>query len=123
MLDQLSALRSGVDHDPVTFGGNPLLLRQLFGDLYHVTKYLSLLFGDIVERGNMLSGDDQDMHWRHRADITEGNNLIVFINSFAGDYPGDDLTKNTIHRATLLFSGFKPDDEHSHCTSFCVEGK
>jgi hypothetical protein len=58
MLNQLPTLRTGVNHNPVTFRGNSLLFRQLFGDLNHMRYQRSLLIGDIVKSGDVLPGDN-----------------------------------------------------------------
>ncbi|MNG23103.1 hypothetical protein D3C84_1076670 [compost metagenome] len=45
----------------------------------------------------MPLGDHQKMHWRLRADIVEGQHLIVLVNLARGNFPGDDLAEQTVH--------------------------
>jgi len=56
VLHHLSALWSAVNQHAVAFGGNPQLLRQLFRDLHHMPDQHSFMFGDIVERNDVLRG-------------------------------------------------------------------
>jgi len=49
-----------------------------------------VIFVQIVKRGDVFFRDDQEMYRRLRADIMEGNELIIFIELAGGNRTGDD---------------------------------
>ena len=53
-------------------------------------------FFNIVERGDYLLGDDQNMHRRLRPDVVDRDILIVFVGDLRGDLPGDDFLKKCL---------------------------
>ena len=58
------------------------------------------MFGDIVERNDVLPGNNQQVYRRHWIDIAESNHPVVCINYITGYLPCNNFTKNTIHLVT-----------------------
>jgi hypothetical protein len=44
----------------------------------------------------MLLGDQEKMHRRLGGDVMKGQHFPVLVDLPAGDFPGNDLTKNTV---------------------------
>ena len=92
VVDGLSALLVAVHHHAETFLA-ALLPGQALGDEEHVSGQQPVFFAQVGEGGNVLLGDDQEMHRRLRADVVEGDDLIVFVELARRDLPGGDLAK------------------------------
>ena len=65
---------------------------------------ISCVFGVyLTDRGNVLFGDNQNMHGRLRSDVAESENILCLINLVGGDVPCDYFTeKAIIHFRYLL---------------------
>ena len=48
---------------------------------------------NIIGRGKMKLGNDQNVHGRHRRDIAERINRFIFIDLGRGNFPCNDFTE------------------------------
>jgi len=96
----LSAMLSGVDHDPkAPFGvGCGTLLK---GQLWHQGRdapqkryVLWVLQIGLGHGRNVRFGDDQEMDRRPRVDVVKGQDILVFVDFFTGDGAFNDFAKN-----------------------------
>ena len=97
VVDRLAAQVVAVHDDPeavlaALFFGQPLRREKDVSG-----KRLVILLAEIVERGDVLLRDHQEVHGRLGRNIVEGDDLIVFINLVCGDVSRHDLAEQTIH--------------------------
>ena len=64
-----------------------LLHGQALGGVEDVPGQGPVIFGELVEAGDVALGDDQEMHRRLRADVMEGQHLVVLVQRAAGISP------------------------------------
>lgn len=74
-----------------------LLIGQALGGKEDVPGQELVVFAQLIEGTDVFFRDHQKMHRRLRADIVEGDDLIIFIQLARGDVSGDDLAEQTIH--------------------------
>jgi hypothetical protein len=53
-------------------------------------------------------GDDEDMHWRERVQVLNGNGLLILIKDVSGEFMSNNLTKWAIFHS-LLVASLLPD--------------
>ena len=100
VVNGLAALFVAVEHGTVTCLATQLLCQFLRG-VDHMANDGAILFGDVVQRGDMLLRDHQKVHWGLRVDIVKGEDLIIFVYLLGRNLAVDDLAEQTI-RAVLL---------------------
>ncbi len=107
MFDFLTAVPTGPDQ-----GLKPRVLQfQNFRDL----TYASDNFGHkllvnwlkIHQAGNVLFGNQQNMHRRHGVNVFKRHQGFTLPNNFAGNFFLGDFAKNTNHKKIYFTSGFK----------------
>lgn len=96
VFDGLAAVVSGVDHGAITLGealgsgdfsGGPMQMAE---------KLVMFLFG-LGNGGDVLAGNDEDMHRRLRLHIGKGIALIVLVDGSGRDGSIDDLAEDATH--------------------------
>ncbi|CAM2167061.1 hypothetical protein PSAC2689_160063 [Paraburkholderia sacchari] len=75
--------------------GHAQLSRQPRNQYKHSTKQRSLVFTAIGKGGYMFARDDQHVSLRRRPNVTERDELVVFIDARARDQAVGDLAKET----------------------------
>ena len=93
----LPAMHPGVDHKPVTVFRNPLLRGQCLRHYEHVPDQRFITGLQLVYRGDMPVGNDQDMGTRNRVDIAKGRDLLISVDDRGSCFAGKDFTKYTGH--------------------------
>jgi len=97
VVDTLGALLAVVDDNPEAVRGDSLSLGHLLGDEEEVAEEcLVLLWVGLGELGNGFPGDDQDVNWRLRVDVVEGDTVVILVNDLGGDLLPEDLAKNGV---------------------------
>ena len=99
VVNLLAALFAGVGDQPKTtlgIGIHALLQRQLGHQHHHAAQHGGVLRLGLGQRGNVGFGNDEEMHRRPRVDVVEREQLFVFIDFFAGNFPRDDFAKDAI---------------------------
>lgn len=76
---------------------------QLWCQQQHVGKKVSMCFGAVGKRGDMLLRHDQKMDRCGWVDIVKRKYLIVFVNDFRGELLCRDLAENTVTHASLFY--------------------
>ena len=91
----LPAVPTRVDQQAITTFRDALLAGN-FGSNAKESPQSRLIFRRyIVDRGDFLVGDNQDVKGRLRVDIFEGRHQFVLINNVGGDFAFDDFAENT----------------------------
>jgi hypothetical protein len=96
VADGLSAQLVAVHHQAKALGA-ALLAGQLLGGVQQVAGQRLVGFGEVGEGGDVALGDHQKMHRRLRADIVEGDELIVLVELARRNLTGDDLAEQAVH--------------------------
>ena len=103
-MDRLAGLFTGVEDDAEAV----LVETHDLGDFLDGEEHLAGDIGIVRRQGrdalDMLLRDDQDVDRGDRVDVLEGEEIIVFPNFGARDFPGNDLAENAVfHDKFLLF--------------------
>lgn len=72
------------------------LFSQLTGDEERARNPARIRLGDVVERGNVPVGNDQQVHRGSRMLIVEGCHLVILVCKFCASLAGNNLAKDTI---------------------------
>src|SRR6218665_1911256 len=96
VVDGLPAILVAVHHHTKTLIA-ALLVGQALGGVENVAGQGFVVFAEVVEGGDMLFRDHQEVHRRLWANIVKRDNLVVFIKLARGNIPGDDLAEQTVH--------------------------
>lgn len=107
MLDGLPRMVSTVGDDAEAISRKPLLCGDLSNDFEHMGNRSGIICIHMSGGWNMLLGNHQDMHGRLGIDIVEGQNAIVFIDLFRGDFSSDDFTKQAVVHTQFLLPLFR----------------
>jgi len=102
--DFLSPLGVAVCNNPVTAYGNSQIGGQLAGHTEYVTDDACRGFGQVVERSDMLLGDDDDVLRCSGVDVPECQARFVVVKYCCRDFSANDLTEDTIVHDHLLLS-------------------
>lgn len=110
MRDRLPTIFLAIDYHPVT-ARQTELLRQLHRDELEVAEEHLVIRRGIVEGGNHLLRNNQDVSGSLRADIVKCQTEIIFIGNFCRDGLIENLEEDVIrehdgppgrmHRATI----------------------
>jgi hypothetical protein len=94
MKDLLMPVRTTVDNEPVAILRNALLFSYLFSHDEHVTEHGFIVGGHIIDGGNKLVGDNQDMDWGLRTNISKRRDLLILKNNIGRYFSADNFAKN-----------------------------
>jgi len=83
-------------HRAVPFFGKTLPARDLAGRQEKMAERFAVCFAGLIERGEMLARDDQNMRRRLRTDVVKGHAGLIFIDEFGRNFAPADLAENTI---------------------------
>ena len=101
MENHLPSMLPRVDDQAVASLINALLLDNLASEAKQVTHQRLILGGQIVDRGNVFIGDNQDVGGRHRVDIAEGGGLLVRVDDLSWRLASNNATKDAISQKSL----------------------
>lgn len=96
MKNALTRIRAGVDHQAVAALVNALLAGKLFGNQGHAPEQVGVLFFKVIDRDNMLIGDNKEMHRRCRVQIPKGGYPFIAENDPAIRLSANDTAENAI---------------------------
>jgi len=94
--NRLSTVRAGVDYRPVAILMDTLFACQLCGNNEHMSHEGLISRGKLVERMDVLVGNDQDMDRRSRVEIMESRHLFVAIDDAGRGFTVDNFAKDTV---------------------------
>jgi len=83
-----------VDHQPVAALGDALFAGNLGCDNEHTPQRRFVFRGRVVDGGDGLIGDDQDVNGRLGVDVSESRHLVILVNDVGGDFAFDDFAEN-----------------------------
>ena len=98
VVNGLATIRARVDDQAIA-------IREFLGsrDLTscgdEMAEHGGILRRGVGERGEVLFGDEQDVHRRLRVDVREGEDVVVLIEAIDGDGAGGDFAEEAIHKA------------------------
>src|ERR1035437_2645751 len=101
MIDSLSAVRAGVDHQAIA-RGQTLLAGDLGDGPQQVTEQLAIRRVGVVQRGNVFARRHQHMDGRLGVKVGEGVAQLVLVDRLRGNASINDLTKDATHDGTSL---------------------
>ncbi len=96
MLDFLATVRAHVGESPVAALSDAQLRSHLDDELQKQVTGVSRPALQIVERGDVLARDHQDVLCGLGVDITESDEAGVFEHDITGDVPPGDPTENAV---------------------------
>ena len=94
MINSLARFRIGIDNGSIPGTVNALFLCHSPDYGHHVAEKSFLLFQVIVERGDMLSGNNKQVNRGLRSDITKNKAIFIFVKNPCGLFMSRYLTKN-----------------------------
>ncbi len=89
----LPTIGPAVNHGAIASGGNTLLSRYLFDSIEQGCCQCRMIIREIIERGDVLFGYDQNMHLRLRTYIAESQHLIALEYHIRPDLAGYHLAE------------------------------
>lgn len=92
----LASILTSVDHRAIAFR-KPLAARDLGCGPMQVPDQIAVLFPDLRDGGDVLSGNYEDVNRSLRVDIRKGVAMVVLVNGLRGDAPVDNLAEETAH--------------------------
>jgi hypothetical protein len=72
---------------------NVRLHRQFFGHLKHLADERVVLRRQVIQRGNVLSGSNQQVDWRLRPQVLESNHKLILMDKLRLCIVSDDSAK------------------------------
>ena len=93
MVDRLSTVLAIVDHKSVAVSKS-LLLGHLLGYQEKVSQELSVSLLRILDHGDPLAGDHQEVDRSLGADVIEGHALVILMDKLGWDGAVKDLVKD-----------------------------
>lgn len=93
VIDRLSTVASGVDHGAKSRLRESDLIGDLWGKAEEVAKQWLVNLRNIVERIDVLFGNDQYVVWGLRIDVVEGISQSVLIDLGGWDFARQNPTK------------------------------
>ena len=92
MIDGLTAVRTGVDHQTIA-GGQTLLAGDLGDGPQQVTEQLAIRRVGVIQRGDVFAWRHQHMDRRLGMEVGEGVAQFVLIDRLRGNASVNDLAK------------------------------
>lgn len=96
MIHCLPGIWAAVDDGPIALH-EALVSRDLRGRAKKMSNQRSVLGRCVIERGDMLTRNDEDVHGGLRIDISERDALVVFIDRLGRDATIDDFAEEATH--------------------------
>ncbi len=87
----LAAVRVGIDYRPISTIGVPFPLGQIRRRQGQAANNRGIT--DVVQRGDVVAGDDHGMKGRLGVDVPEGDHLWCLVNERCRDLASHDPTK------------------------------
>ena len=104
MIDGLSAVGAGVDHQAIALG-QTLVAGNLGGGPQQVAEQLAIRLIRFVHRGNVFARCHQHMDRRLGVEVGEGVARLVLVDRRGGNASVNDLTKDATHNDTSVQDG------------------
>ena len=95
MVDGLTGIVITIKYRTVPSFVDSELLSYALGHLKQLAQHGLVSFVKIVERRNVLFGDNEHMHWRNGPYVLERHNMVVLVHYLCGRGVLRDLAKDT----------------------------
>lgn len=102
MIDALAGVGAGVDHDAIALV-QPLGAGDFGGREHQPAENLLVLAAGVRDGGDVLAGNNEEVHGRLRIDIGKRVAVLIAMHGFRQDLSFDNLAEQAIHR--LQFTG------------------
>lgn len=89
--DFLPGTFPGTDEQSVVV--HVVFLGQITGNGQHPSKYSLVLRGNVLHRGDVFLGNDEQVFFGARVDVVERHAKLVFVFEFGWDLFGDDFAE------------------------------
>jgi hypothetical protein len=96
MIHSLPAVAFCVDYKTPSLLFTPLLYRQFPRFVEQPADKGRVTGFHYQQVFNVLLWDEKEMNRSHRIDVAKGQHFIIFVNLFAGYFPGYYFTENAI---------------------------
>ncbi len=96
VIHRLSRVWPSVDDQTVPRFGDSLLCCELSGDTKEMTHQHGIIRTEVVDGGDVLFRNYQDMMWCNRSNILEGNHQIVAKEKASRAFTGDDSAEDAL---------------------------
>jgi len=97
VVDGLATIGAGVDNQAVAFG-KILGTGDLSGGGDQMAEHGGILGRGMGQRGEVLFGDDQNVHRCLRIDVRKREDVAILIEALDGDGARGDFAEQTIHK-------------------------
>lgn len=105
VINRLSAIRTGVGDKAVAAAGNSHLFGQLVGDYEQVADGGFIFTLKVVNRFDVLFGNDQQVDWRDGINVMESHGSLVFKNNTSRGFVFNDGAEDTGHNKWAAGNG------------------
>jgi hypothetical protein len=102
--DGLPAVLTGVEDDPVAAVLDALGRGDLTGGADKLVKQAAARRGERPHVGEVIPRDHQDMRWRLRADVAEGDDPLSVQHYRRRDLSGSDPAEQAIWHSTIIMA-------------------
>jgi hypothetical protein len=96
VVDHLACMWAGVYNQAVTSFADTHLFSDLASHAEQVAYQGLIFYCQVIHRGDVLIGDNQDVRGSRRVDIAENGHLFVGIELLAGSDASNDVTEDTL---------------------------
>ena len=96
MKDRLPCLWAGVDHQSEAAFSNASLMCHHPAYQYQVTSEGFIFRLELIQRGNVFAGNDQQMDGCHGMGIGDDNYLRIFKQDLGRYFTGDNLAEDAV---------------------------
>jgi len=97
----LTAVLPFVDDEPKPVRQS-FLSRQQLRRLMKGTDQVKIVSLNVGHRSNVFFGNDKDMNWSLRINISKGQNFRILIDHFGLNLSAADFTKNTVFNSHFI---------------------
>ena len=80
-----------VDQQPISAFGNAFLLGNYRGNGKHMADQLLIFGRNIIDRGDFLVGDNENVGGGLGFDVAKSSHLVVLVDNVAGNFAFDDF--------------------------------
>ena len=94
--DRLAGAPVTIEHQTVTILIDTLVSGDLLCHQHHSAGYFHVLFIEVIDGRDVLSGYDQNMRRCLRIDISEREYVVVLVDFVTGNFTIPDFAKQTI---------------------------
>jgi len=104
MIDGLAAVFAGVDDDTIAFA-EAFVAGNRGGCIQEMAEQVAVVSGCVVERGEVFTGNDENVDRRDRMNVGEGVAELVLVDGSGGNGTFGDLAEDAGHGVTSRASG------------------